>query len=127
MKETLLLYNITDKKIRSTLQLLSVKMKFRLRVVAPSQYKMPLGLLAFGSPADQEEYLVDEPAAFDDSMLFFAGFSSGRLNQVLAQMAKNKTPKVNLKAAMTEHNAVWDSIQLHKELSEEHAALNPNT
>lgn len=125
MKETILLYNITDKKIRSVLQLLSVKMKFRLRTVEPSQYKMPLGLLAFGSAEDQKEYLIDEPPAFDDAMLFFAGFSSGQLNQVLAQMARHKVSKVALKAAMTEHNAVWDSLQLHRELTEEHAALNP--
>ena len=120
MRETVLLYNIDDKKARSAIQLIAVQMKVRVRAVSPSQYRMPLGLLAFG----QAEYLTEDSAGFDDAMLVFAGFSGGRLNEFLSQMAKKRVPKIDLKASLTEHNAVWDSISLHDELVKEHASLH---
>ena len=58
MRETVLLYNIDDKKARSAIQLIAVQMKVRVRAVSPSQYRMPLGLLAFGQADDQKEYLT---------------------------------------------------------------------
>ncbi len=124
MRETVLLYNIDDKKARSAIQLIAVQMKVRVRAVSPSQYRMPLGLLAFGQADDQKEYLTEDSAGFDDAMLVFAGFSGGRLNEFLSQMAKKRVPKIDLKASLTEHNAVWDSVSLHDELVKEHASLH---
>ena len=124
MRETLLLYNINDKKTRSVIQFIAVQMKIRVRSVTPSQYHMPLGLLAFGKEEDQKEYLTEVPAEFDDAMLVFAGISAGRLNTFLVQMAKKRVPKIDLKASLTEHNAVWNSVVLHDELVKEHASLH---
>lgn len=124
MKETVLLYNINNKNTRSIIQLIAVQMKIRVRTITPSQYHMPLGLLAFGKPEDQKEYLTDDPAGFDDAMLVFAGISGTRLHAFLAQMAKKRVPKIDLKASLTEHNAVWDSVTLHEELVKEHTSLH---
>lgn len=124
MRETLLLYNINDRKTRSVIQLTAVQMKIRVRIVSPSQYHMPLGLLAFGKEEDQKEYLTEAPAAFEDAMLVFAGLSVGRLNAFLSQMAKKRVPQIDLKASLTEHNAVWDSVTLHDELVKEHASMH---
>lgn len=124
MKETLLIYNINDKKTQNALQFLAVRMNIRVRLVKPEQYKMPLGLLAFGSARDQEEYLKTPDSNFEDTMLVFAGFSNQQLNDFLKQMAKNRIPSVPLKAVLTEHNAVWDSLALHDELVEEHTRMH---
>lgn len=124
MKETLLIYNINDKKTQNALQFLAVRMNIRVRLVKPEQYKMPLGLLAFGSARDQEEYLKTPDSNFEDAMLVFAGFSNQQLNDFLKQMAKNRIPSVPLKAVLTEHNAVWDSLALHDELVEEHTRMH---
>ena len=124
MRETVLLYNIQDKKTRSAIQFIAVQMKIRVRSVAPSQYHMPLGLLAFGKEEDQKEYLTNAPAAFDDAMLVFAGLPAGRLHVFLSQMGKKKVPTIDLKASLTEHNAVWDSVTLHDELVKEPASVH---
>ena len=124
MKETVLLYNIHDKKTRSAIQFIAVQMKVRVRSVVASQYHMPLGLLAFGKEEEQKEYVTDAPAAFDDAMLVFAGMTPGRLNTFLYQMAKKHIAKINLKATLTEHNAVWNSVALHDELVKEHRSLH---
>lgn len=124
MKETVLVYNMNDKKALQMLQFLAARMNVRTRLVKPKQYKMPLGLLAFGSAEEQEEYLKDPDGGFEDAMLVFAGFSNQRLNDFLKQMAKNRIPSVHLKAVLTEHNAVWDSLALHNELAEEHARMH---
>ena len=82
------------------------------------------GLLAFGKEEDQKEYLTNAPAAFDDAMLVFAGLPAGRLHVFLSQMGKKKVPTIDLKASLTEHNAVWDSVTLHDELVKEHASFH---
>lgn len=122
MKETILLYNFTS-KISNSIKYVAVQMGVHIRTIEPAQYKIPLGLLAFGSSEQQQEYLVDDAPAFDDSMLIFAGFSNPRLNQFLKLLSKNNVPKIDLKATLTEHNAVWDSVTLHDELVKEHELM----
>lgn len=39
-------------------------------------------------------------------------------------MAKKHVAKINLKATLTEHNAVWNSVALHDELVKEHRSLH---
>lgn len=123
MKETILLYNLADAKTRNMIKAISVQLGIRIKTIEPSQYQIPLGLLAFGSKEDQKEYLVEENNGFDDPMLVFAGFTNRRLDQFLRLMAKNKIPKISLKAILTEHNAVWNSEALHEELQKEHAYM----
>ncbi len=47
-----------------------------------------------------------------------------KLDQFLNAMRKQKIPKINLKAMLTEHNVKWDSMTLHDELAREHEAMN---
>ena len=112
MRETVLLYNIQDKKTRSAIQFIAVQMKIRVRSVAPSQYHMPLGLLAFGKEEDQKEYLTDAPAAFDDAMLVFAGLPAGRLHVFLSQMGKKKVPTIDLKASSISDSSPFNKASL---------------
>lgn len=126
MKETILLYNLTDAKTRNLIKGISVQLGIRIKTIEPSQYQIPLGLLAFGSKEDQRDYLIEESEAnigFEEPMLVFAGFTNRRLDQYLKLMAKNKVPRISLKAILTEHNAVWDSKALHDELVKEDAYM----
>ena len=52
------------------------------------------------------------------------GFTGQKLDQFLNAMRKQKIPKINLKAMLTEHNVKWDSVTLHDELAREHEAMN---
>ena len=120
MKETILLYNFTSPKVRNAIKSIAIQMGVHIRTVEPEQYQMPLGLLSFGSQEDQKDYLVADCQPFEDSMLIFAGLTNQRLNQFLKLMSKNKVPRIALKATLTEHNAVWNSVALHDELVKEH-------
>jgi len=82
----------------------------------------------FSEKEDMELYLrsesSEEKPSFNDPMLVFAGFTGQKLDQFLNAMRKQKIPKINLKAMLTEHNVKWDSMTLHDELAREHEAMN---
>lgn len=124
MKETILLYNLNNAGIRSNIKFISIKLGIHIKTVEPSEYKMPLGFLAFGTKEQQAQYLTDDGTpAFDESMLVFAGFTNRKLDQFLQLMKKHRVPRIPLKAIMTEHNATWDSVMLHDELAKEDAYM----
>lgn len=134
MKETILLYNLHSPAIRNKIKFLCIQGGIHIRVVDKSQYHIPVGTLAFGKKEDIESYVCSENsesskssetnASFDDPMLVFAGFTGTKLDQFLNAMRKQKIPKINLKAMLTEHNVNWNSVTLHDELAKEHEAMN---
>ena len=128
MKETILLYNLDSTAIRNKIKFLCIQGGIHIRVVEKNQYDVPIGTLAFGKKEDMEPYLrsenSEEKSSFDDPMLVFAGFTGQKLDQFLNAMRKQKIPKIDLKAMLTEHNVKWDSVTLHDELAKEHQAMN---
>ena len=109
MKETILLYNFDSAAIRNKIKFLCIQSGIHIRVVEKQQYDVPIGILACG----KKEAL--------------AGFTGTKLNQFLNAMYKQKIPRVNLKAMLTEYNVNWDSVTLHDELAKEHEAMNGNS
>ena len=128
MKETILLYNLDSAAIRNKIKFLCIQGGIHIRVVEKNQYDVPIGTLAFGKKEDMELYLrsenSEENPSFNDPMLVFVGFTGQKLDQFLNAMRKQKIPKINLKAMLTEHNVKWDSMTLHDELAREHEAMN---
>ena len=128
MKETILLYNLDSAAIRNKIKFLCIQGGIHIRVVEKNQYDVPIGTLAFGKKEDMELYLrsenSEEKPSFNDPMLVFAGFTGQKLDQFLNAMRKQKIPKINLKAMLTEHNVKWDSMTLHDELARDHEAMN---
>ena len=131
MKETILLYNLHSPATRNKIKFLCIQGGIHIRVVDKDQYHIPVGTLAFGKKEDIESYINSENtessesnASFDDPMLVFAGFTGTKLDQFLNAMRKQKIPRINLKAMLTEHNVNWDSVTLHDELAKEHEAMN---
>ncbi len=105
--------------------MLCAQQGIRVCGVSPEQYGIPLGILAGGTKEQQEEYRAQCPApeAFEEEMMVFAFLSDKKLNQFLQAMRKNKLPRIPLKAVLTEHNAVWDSAALCRELRREEEAM----
>ena len=123
MKETILLYNFDSAAIRNKIKFLCIQSGIHIRVVEKQQYDVPIGILACGKKEEMASFLRSEEsesnASFDDPMT--------KLNQFLNAMYKQKIPRVNLKAMLTEHNVNWDSVTLHDELAKEHEAMNGNS
>ena len=89
------------------------------------QYDVPIGILACGKKEEMASFLRSEEsesnASFDDPMLVFAGFTGTKLNQFLNAMYKQKIPRVNLKAMLTEYN-VSKNIKIQKNAATKLAA-----
>ena len=89
MKETILLFNLTNKQTRRKVELALFPLKLRLRYIPKDQYSQPLGALAgLGDvPPCEARYEGEE---LPDTMLVFAGLSDARLNQVLSALRRSK-------------------------------------
>lgn len=126
MTPTILIYNIKDARIRRILQMLSVKSGIRIKSVDSSQYAMKISDVLEGKNQAQDIARGDETQTetFDEPMMVFANVSGPALNRFLGQMAKNKIPRISLKAMLTDTNATWNSVELYKELKEEDTKMH---
>ena len=125
MRETVLLYNIASVDPMNKIKMTCIRMGIRIKSISPQEYKVPIGYLAYGTEEEIRTYMEQDGVrdSFAEPMMVLAGLSPGRMNQFLEQMRKNKAPYIGLKAMLTEHNAVWDSLSLYTELEKEHEAM----
>ncbi len=122
--ETALLYNFSGTDAGRKLKAVLIKMRIKIKSVTPEQYLEPVGFLAGikGIPADGR---VHDGAGFSDRMLVLRGFTGNRLDLLLSELRRQKL-SIPLKAVVTEHNMLWDSLTLHEELLREHEAMSRN-
>ena len=59
----------------------------------------------------------------DEPMMVMAGFSERKLDLFLTEMRRKKVPPIALKAIVTTQNQAWNSLQLYRELKEEHEKM----
>lgn len=120
MKPTLYMYNLHNEKGRQ-LELLCVSQGILCKHVDAALYNQPIGYVTIeGFPAS------DTPAGdetFEDEMLIFKEFTQEQIGTFLSQCRQANIPPTPLKAGLTPTNIHWTSIQLHKELQEEHRAF----
>lgn len=123
MHPVVLFYN-PDRETERSIALLCMRLKIKIRKVAPVQYLQPLGALL---GMDETEALpgIYEGKGFPDQMLVFHGFNDGLLDRFLQEYRRARIPRIGLKAVVTPHNIHWDSIRLHQELMQEEAAMHP--
>ena len=126
LEKKILSYNLPPETMQQ-LEALCREEEICLITVSENEYDIPLGFLAYGSPDQKKDFLRtgDHPAAgraseILDPMLVFAGFMQPDLMGFLQQMRKAGLGKIDLKAMLTEHNAVWSSPMLYDEIKKEH-------
>ncbi|MDO4555155.1 MAG: DUF3783 domain-containing protein [Lachnospiraceae bacterium] len=121
--ETVLLYNIVDKSLQKKYQIVCLKLGIRVKAVKKEQLKEPVGALA-GAKEVALHGEIYEGEGFVEPMMVMKGFGSARLDEFLLALKKDKIPKIDLKAVLTEYNKEWDSFQLYEELKKEHAVMS---
>ena len=123
MRETVLLFNIKDKKRARELQMICMSLRIRVRLVKKEEYFQPVGVLAGMKEASETDRIYDG-GELTDEMMVFAGVTGSHLDQILFMMRKKGMKRIDYKAVLTDTNCQWTVPELFKELEKEHAAMH---
>lgn len=115
-------YSYKGTKTAALLKPVLLKLGIRVRIVEPEQYLQSIGFLA-GNKAFAESPEAYDGAGFEEPMMVMAGFSERKLDLFLTEMRRKKVPPIALKAIVTTQNQAWNSLQLYRELKEEHEKM----
>ena len=129
LEKKILSYNLPPES-KQQLEALCLQEQITLQIVSEKEYDIPLGFLAYGSPDQKKEFLRSGNAAgsqVEEPMLVFAGFMQQDLMHFLQQMKLAGISRINLKAMLTEFNAVWNSSMLYGEIKKEHEEIQKQT
>ena len=121
MRETVLLFGVTDDGLRGRLRRALAPQKVMVKAVEPEDYLQMVGYLAGDkslAPAE-ERY---EGAVPEEPMLLMAGLGGGRMDQVLFALHKAQI-SIRYKAALTPTNRTWTVLRLYEEIAEEHRQM----
>lgn len=127
MKETVLLYNFTDRERVMKLKQALLPLGFRLRAVEKKDYLKPVGVLAGLKGMGEDETAEYDGAELEDEMVVMAGFTSAQIDAFIKALRKKGVGKINYKAVLTDVNKDWDSLELYREIKEEHELMNKKT
>ncbi len=111
------MYNLNSKKsigIKNICRALNIG----YREIDETQYSYKLSFLLKICDNSQK----GETGKINDEMLYLIGFNDGLLN-IFLKLLRSKKCSVALKAVMTETNVNYTSIELYKEISAEHKAM----
>jgi hypothetical protein len=125
MKETVLVFNLTDKVKKLKLEQTLFPYHVRLKKVLLPDYNKTLKTILGLSDAPDCESESYEGGELDSSMLIFAGIPDNKLNLMLQSLRK---ANVNIphKAILTPTNIDWTPLECFEELNREHEALHPD-
>ena len=118
---TVLLYNLSDREKCMKIKFLLYRLGITGREVVQEEFGLPLGALLSLPGFETAEAAAGE--AFSEEMLVMHALTQAQFSGLLDGLRQDGVP-VALKAMVTETNARWDSLRLHRELSAEHAAMN---
>ena len=138
MRETVLLFNIKDKKRAQELQMICMSLRIRVRLIKKEEYFQTVGvsvvdLLLFNANGCARKCGIKEASETDriyegeelaDEMMVFAGVTGSHLDQILFMMRKKGMKRIDYKAVLTDTNSQWTVPELFKELEKEHAAMH---
>lgn len=125
MKETILLFNIPQKKYSKILRA-ALPLKLRIKNIPKSDFAKTLGELAGISESTNISYDGD---GISEEMMVLCGFSDGLIDRLFFALKKSGAGLVKLTAILTETNKDWDTLTLFDELKREReqmAELNAN-
>lgn len=127
MKETILLYNFTDRERVMKVKQALLPLGFKLKAVEKKDYLKPIGILAGVKDMERGEITEYKEVGFDDEMVLLSGLTSTQIDFFIKALRKTGVGKINYKAVLTNSNKNWDSIKLYREIKEEHEAMSRST
>jgi hypothetical protein len=136
LKETILLFQITDETTKKALRRALLPLRIRLKKIEPDDYGRTLGELA-ESASDTAQATAADPCTdrnipdlssgtaepLPAPMLIFAGLSGQRLDLVLKRLRDNGV-RLPYKAVLTETNRSWTPARCFQEIKREHEAMS---
>lgn len=126
MKETILLFHVEDKTLKSGIEQALFPFHVRVKKVPRSDYCKPLGILA--GIIKEEQTAEPEPCfgkQLDAPMMIFVGISDDKLDSILHSLRSRKV-RLPYKAVLTSTNALWTPLKCFEELRREHEAMSAN-
>lgn len=123
MRETVLLFNFTDREKRNKVTRTLFPLKLKIKEIEKKDYLQPIGYLAGNKEISpfEGEYEGEE---LEGEMLVMAGLTSDRIDMVLKALRRSGAGSIPYKASMTPTNQHWNPVQLFKEIKEEHEKMH---
>lgn len=116
MKETVLLFNISQSKY-SKIMRAALPLKLRVKRVSRTEYYKTIGELAgISAKSDTPVY---EDNGISEEMMVLCGFSNSLIDRLFFALKKTGAGSVKLTAVLTETNKDWNVITLCEELKRE--------
>ena len=109
MRESILLFHISDKEVKKKVERALLPLRVRLRHITLKDYSQPLGVLA-GLPDMTPSEEIYDGEELSDTMIVFCGLSNQKLDQALLALKKSGAGPFPYKAILTPTNQ-------HKRLS----------
>ncbi len=126
MKPTVLLFHV-DKAKALKIQRALLPLKLRVASVSPERYHEPVGLLAGNKEIAEPDNTENTNEEFEEEMMVMGWLTNRQVDQVLMAFRKNKIPRINYKAVITQDNQYWDCRTLYEELKKEHAVMSQSS
>jgi hypothetical protein len=123
--EVVLLYNFDVEKLNK-IKFVLIRMGIKIKMITKEYYLQSIGYLVGIKGFEKSDEVYTEEG-FQEEMLVMKGFSSSRIDELLKLLKKNGVQRIPLKAIITEYNQSWNSIELYKELKEEHEQMTGNS
>lgn len=125
MKPTVLLFNFNEETKTDKITRALSPLGFVIKKVDRSDYLQPIGYLAGLEGIDpvEEHYNGKE---LDNEMLFMSGLSNSQIHQLLTALSTAGIPRINHKAALTENNQYWNTLQLYEAINREYEYFRDN-
>lgn len=122
-KASALLYNLSRTERGMKVKFLFVRMGVRIVNVSKAEYLQKIGALAGmdGMTKSEPEY---EGEGFQEEMIVLHNFTDRQINDMLRLFREKDMPKIGLKAAVTETNSKWNSLELYEEIKREHEQMS---
>ncbi len=126
MRETVLYFAPDGTSHTPLLKGVLAQMNIKVKNLTPERCAQRIGWLAGVEGVEKRELSESFQRyvpVLDEELMVMAGFTDGRLDELLENLKKAGAPKIRLKAIVTETNARWTVYQLYNQLKAESARI----
>lgn len=126
MRETVLYFAPDGTSHTPLLKGVLAQMNIKVKNLTPERCAQRIGWLTGVEGVEKRELSENfqrYAPVLDEELMVMAGFTDGRLDELLENLKKAGVPKIRLKAIVTETNARWTVYQLYDQLKAESARI----